>query len=215
MPRTTSGSEKSWQDEDLLPFGPIGNAARVRILLVRMLAALFAASWVVFPGFGVIDLSVTWSSELAAGARGGLGPLLHGARRRRVRLRRHPAALGAAARRAARGRGARARRVRRRRPRDAARLGRRAARARDARRGMARRLLVALVGRARRVRADAGARSRRPRPVDRVRARHVGSRTARSGRTRTSRTASITTRSRARSDSRSPFYRCSRRSARR
>jgi hypothetical protein len=35
----------------------------VRLLLARVLAALFAASWVVFPGFGVIDLSVTWSSE--------------------------------------------------------------------------------------------------------------------------------------------------------
>ena len=63
MPRTTSGSEKSWQDGISCRSAPIGNAARVRILLVRMLAALFAASWVVFPGFGVIDLSVTWSSE--------------------------------------------------------------------------------------------------------------------------------------------------------
>ena len=35
----------------------------VRLALARVLAALFAASWVVFPGFGVIDLSVTWSSE--------------------------------------------------------------------------------------------------------------------------------------------------------
>ena len=35
----------------------------MRLLLVRILAALFAAGWVVFPGFGVIDLSVTWSSE--------------------------------------------------------------------------------------------------------------------------------------------------------
>ncbi|HEX6725290.1 MAG TPA: hypothetical protein VF073_08575 [Gaiella sp.] len=35
----------------------------MRPVLVRVLAALFAVSWIVLPGFGVIDLSVTWSSE--------------------------------------------------------------------------------------------------------------------------------------------------------
>lgn len=30
---------------------------------VRVLAALFAVSWLVLPGFGVIDLSVTWSAD--------------------------------------------------------------------------------------------------------------------------------------------------------
>ena len=35
----------------------------VRLVLARVLAALFAASWIVFPGFGVVDLSVTWSSD--------------------------------------------------------------------------------------------------------------------------------------------------------
>jgi hypothetical protein len=35
----------------------------VRLVLARGLALLFAASWIVLPGFGIIDLSVTWSSE--------------------------------------------------------------------------------------------------------------------------------------------------------
>jgi hypothetical protein len=32
----------------------------VRLLVVRVLAVLFALTWLVFPGFGLIDLSVTW-----------------------------------------------------------------------------------------------------------------------------------------------------------
>jgi hypothetical protein len=32
----------------------------VRLLLARILAVLFALTWLVFPGFGLIDLSVTW-----------------------------------------------------------------------------------------------------------------------------------------------------------
>lgn len=35
----------------------------MRPVLARILAALFAAGWIVFPGFGAIDLSVTWSSD--------------------------------------------------------------------------------------------------------------------------------------------------------
>jgi hypothetical protein len=35
----------------------------VRLVLARVLALLFAASWIVFPGFGLVDLSVTWSSD--------------------------------------------------------------------------------------------------------------------------------------------------------
>src|SRR6185436_16809545 len=35
----------------------------MRPLLARVLAALFAAAWIVFPGFGAVDLSVTWSSD--------------------------------------------------------------------------------------------------------------------------------------------------------
>lgn len=40
-----------------------GMLRRVRLVLARVLAALFAASWIVFPGFGVVDLSVTWSAD--------------------------------------------------------------------------------------------------------------------------------------------------------
>ena len=36
---------------------------RRRVLLLRALAVLFAVSWIVFPGFGAIDLSVTWDPE--------------------------------------------------------------------------------------------------------------------------------------------------------
>ena len=36
---------------------------RRRVLLLRGLAVLFAVSWIVFPGFGAIDLSVTWDPE--------------------------------------------------------------------------------------------------------------------------------------------------------
>ena len=32
----------------------------MRLLVVRVLAVLFALTWLVFPGFGLIDLSVTW-----------------------------------------------------------------------------------------------------------------------------------------------------------
>jgi hypothetical protein len=35
----------------------------VRLLAVRLLAALFALTWFVFPGFGLIDLSVTWDPD--------------------------------------------------------------------------------------------------------------------------------------------------------
>jgi hypothetical protein len=37
--------------------------ARVRLVLARVLALLFAASWIAFPGFGAIDLSVTWDPD--------------------------------------------------------------------------------------------------------------------------------------------------------
>lgn len=35
----------------------------VRSLVLRVLAGLFALSWIVFPGFGAIDLSVTWDAD--------------------------------------------------------------------------------------------------------------------------------------------------------
>jgi hypothetical protein len=35
----------------------------VRLLLGRAIAAFFALTWLVFPGFGLIDLSVTWDPE--------------------------------------------------------------------------------------------------------------------------------------------------------
>ena len=38
-------------------------AVRVGGLLTRALAALFAVGWFVLPGFGLIDLSVTWSAS--------------------------------------------------------------------------------------------------------------------------------------------------------
>src|SRR3954452_16221258 len=33
----------------------------VRLLTVRLLAVLWALTWWIFPGFGLIDLSVTWN----------------------------------------------------------------------------------------------------------------------------------------------------------
>ena len=36
---------------------------RRRELLLRAFAVLFAFSWIVLPGFGAIDLSVTWDPE--------------------------------------------------------------------------------------------------------------------------------------------------------
>ena len=38
-------------------------AVAMRSIAVRALAGLFAVSWLIFPGFGVIDLSVTWSAD--------------------------------------------------------------------------------------------------------------------------------------------------------
>ena len=35
----------------------------MRGIVLRVLAALFAVSWIVFPGFGAIDLSVTWDPD--------------------------------------------------------------------------------------------------------------------------------------------------------
>jgi hypothetical protein len=52
-----------------LPFrGPVGDHApvrllAVRLLAVRLLAAFSALTWLVFPGFGLIDLSVTWDPD--------------------------------------------------------------------------------------------------------------------------------------------------------
>ena len=37
--------------------------SRLRAVLTRAVAALFAAGWLVFPGFGLIDLSVTWDQS--------------------------------------------------------------------------------------------------------------------------------------------------------
>ena len=38
-------------------------AVAMRWMAVRALAGVFAVSWLVFPGFGVIDLSVTWRAD--------------------------------------------------------------------------------------------------------------------------------------------------------
>jgi hypothetical protein len=35
----------------------------VRLLVVRVLAVFFALTWLVFPGFGLVDLSVTWDPD--------------------------------------------------------------------------------------------------------------------------------------------------------
>ena len=35
----------------------------MRRVAVRLLAGLFAVGWLVFPGFGAIDLSVTWDAD--------------------------------------------------------------------------------------------------------------------------------------------------------
>src|SRR5690242_8535122 len=35
----------------------------MRLLALRVVAALFALTWLVFPGFGLIDLSVTWDPD--------------------------------------------------------------------------------------------------------------------------------------------------------
>src|SRR5687767_1929591 len=39
------------------------HAATMRETVVRAIAGLFAFGWVVVPGFGAIDLAVTWSSD--------------------------------------------------------------------------------------------------------------------------------------------------------
>ena len=64
-----------------------GYRRRMRRRAARVLSGIFAFGWIVLPGFGAIDLTVTWRPGLAAGARGGLGPLLHGRRRRALRRR--------------------------------------------------------------------------------------------------------------------------------
>ncbi len=35
----------------------------MRGIVLRVLAALFAVGWIVFPGFGAIDLTVTWDPD--------------------------------------------------------------------------------------------------------------------------------------------------------
>ncbi|MFL5911762.1 MAG: hypothetical protein ACJ768_14455 [Gaiellaceae bacterium] len=45
----------------------------MRTRWVRALAALFAVSWFVLPGFGLIDLSVTWSSDWPQALEAGWG----------------------------------------------------------------------------------------------------------------------------------------------
>jgi hypothetical protein len=46
---------------------------RRRALLLRALASLFAFGWIVLPGFGAIDLSVTWDPEWAQVLEAGWG----------------------------------------------------------------------------------------------------------------------------------------------
>jgi hypothetical protein len=45
----------------------------VRAMAVRGLAGLFALSWLVLPGFGLIDLSVTWSADWPEALEAGWG----------------------------------------------------------------------------------------------------------------------------------------------
>jgi hypothetical protein len=35
----------------------------VRSIVARLLAVLFALSWLAFPGFGLIDLSISWDPD--------------------------------------------------------------------------------------------------------------------------------------------------------
>ena len=35
----------------------------MQVAALRAIAGLFALSWIVVPGFGAIDLAVTWSSD--------------------------------------------------------------------------------------------------------------------------------------------------------
>ena len=46
-----------------LAVAPLRHASPVRLLVVRVLAAFFALTWLVLPGFGLIDLSVTWDPD--------------------------------------------------------------------------------------------------------------------------------------------------------
>ena len=52
---------------DAGPINPVpdrqGHPAPVRLIVVRVLAVLFALTWLVLPGFGLIDLSVTWDPD--------------------------------------------------------------------------------------------------------------------------------------------------------
>jgi hypothetical protein len=49
---------------DLLPPGAaVRDHAPVRLLAVRVLAVLCALTWLVLPGFGLIDLSVSWDAD--------------------------------------------------------------------------------------------------------------------------------------------------------
>src|SRR5918997_254329 len=36
---------------------------RVRMIIARVLAVFFALTWLVLPGFGLLDLSVTWDPD--------------------------------------------------------------------------------------------------------------------------------------------------------
>jgi hypothetical protein len=175
MPRRTSDREKSWRNRIGHVAGAIGDAAprapRSRSRARRALRGELDRVSGLRRRRPLRHLEL----RLAAGARGGLGPLLHRARRRRVRRRRRPPALGAIRCRAAVGRGTGARRVGHRRPRGSARLGRRPARGRDAGRRVARLPVVALeYGVAGRGRLDALARGTRRRPVAGLCLRHVG-----------------------------------------
>ncbi|TFV62963.1 UNVERIFIED_ORG: hypothetical protein E4P37_15855 [Bacillus sp. AZ43] len=45
----------------------------MRLPLVRLLAGFFALTWLVFPGFGLIDLSVTWDEDWSVVLEGSWG----------------------------------------------------------------------------------------------------------------------------------------------
>ena len=77
---------------------PTAAPLRVGDVTRRVLAALFAVTWLLFPGFGLVDLSVTWDPTSARVARGGLGRVLHRARGCCLRRRRSTPACGWAGR---------------------------------------------------------------------------------------------------------------------
>src|SRR6185312_14076347 len=75
-PGTARGRRPRGVRDGYRPGRRIGDHASVRTPVTRLLAVLFALTWLVFPGFGLIDLSVSWDEDWPVVLEAGWGAVM-------------------------------------------------------------------------------------------------------------------------------------------